>query len=51
VVGSPITGPAGNHEYLLWLATVPGGLASGEGSAGGWDDARLLEVVNATLAP
>jgi 23S rRNA (cytidine1920-2'-O)/16S rRNA (cytidine1409-2'-O)-methyltransferase len=19
-VGSPITGPAGNHEYLLWLS-------------------------------
>jgi 23S rRNA (cytidine1920-2'-O)/16S rRNA (cytidine1409-2'-O)-methyltransferase len=19
LVGSPITGPAGNHEYLLWL--------------------------------
>jgi 23S rRNA (cytidine1920-2'-O)/16S rRNA (cytidine1409-2'-O)-methyltransferase len=20
VVGSPITGPAGNHEYMLWLS-------------------------------
>ena len=22
VVGSPITGPAGNHEYLLWLSEL-----------------------------
>ena len=20
IVGSPLTGPAGNHEYLLWLS-------------------------------
>ena len=26
LVASPITGPAGNHEYLLWLK--PGGLAA-----------------------
>ncbi|MBM5816947.1 MAG: TlyA family RNA methyltransferase [Cyanobacteria bacterium K_Offshore_surface_m2_239] len=51
VVGSPITGPAGNHEYLLWLASLAGGLAAGEGSPGGWDDAGLLNVVKATLAP
>ena len=24
LVGSPITGAAGNHEYLLWLGPVPG---------------------------
>ena len=23
LIGSPITGPAGNHEYLLWLRTQP----------------------------
>ncbi len=50
VVGSPLTGPAGNHEYLLWLASAPGGVKPGEGSAGGWDDARLHGVVDATLA-
>jgi 23S rRNA (cytidine1920-2'-O)/16S rRNA (cytidine1409-2'-O)-methyltransferase len=22
IVGSPITGPAGNHEYLLWLSEL-----------------------------
>jgi hypothetical protein len=27
VVASPITGPAGNHEYLLWLQRAPFGEA------------------------
>ena len=49
LVGSPITGPAGNHEYLFWLVSAPGGLKTGEGSPGGWDAARIQEVVTATL--
>jgi len=24
LVASPITGPAGNHEYVLWLSDQPG---------------------------
>ena len=49
LVGSPITGPAGNHEYLLWLASAPGGLIRGEGSPGEWDLPRIQTVVAATL--
>jgi 23S rRNA (cytidine1920-2'-O)/16S rRNA (cytidine1409-2'-O)-methyltransferase len=49
LVGSPITGPAGNHEYLLWLVSAPGGLKTGEGTPGGWDTARIQEVIAATL--
>jgi 23S rRNA (cytidine1920-2'-O)/16S rRNA (cytidine1409-2'-O)-methyltransferase len=26
IVASPITGPAGNHEYVLWLAEAEGAL-------------------------
>ena len=26
IVASPITGPAGNHEYVLWLAEAGGAL-------------------------
>jgi 23S rRNA (cytidine1920-2'-O)/16S rRNA (cytidine1409-2'-O)-methyltransferase len=51
VVGSPITGPAGNREYLLWLQSAPGGLRPEQGSAEGWEDGRLQEVVAATLTP
>jgi 23S rRNA (cytidine1920-2'-O)/16S rRNA (cytidine1409-2'-O)-methyltransferase len=66
LVGSPITGPAGNHEYLLWLATPPGGLLPRPpGLAGGpmeedppervsfpeeWDCSRIQSVVASTLA-
>ena len=50
LLASPITGPAGNHEYLLWLASGPGGLRSGEGSEGDLESARIQEVVAATLA-
>lgn len=50
LVGSPITGPAGNHEYLLWLASAPGGLNPAEGEAGALTDSRIQEVVAATLA-
>ncbi|MEB3325155.1 MAG: TlyA family RNA methyltransferase [Cyanobacteriota bacterium] len=49
LVGSPITGPAGNHEYLLWLASGAGGLAPGFGSVEGWDAPRIQAVVAATL--
>ncbi|MEB3243050.1 MAG: TlyA family RNA methyltransferase [Cyanobacteriota bacterium] len=50
LVGSPITGPAGNHEYLLWLQSAPGGLVSGTGSAGPVDQSAIQAVVAATLA-
>lgn len=50
LVGSPITGPAGNHEYLLWLLSGPGGLTRVEGSQGALEPARIREVVAATLA-
>jgi 23S rRNA (cytidine1920-2'-O)/16S rRNA (cytidine1409-2'-O)-methyltransferase len=50
LVGSPITGPAGNHEYLLWLASPPGGLIRGEGSPGDWNQPGIEAVVAATLA-
>ncbi|MEB3318133.1 MAG: TlyA family RNA methyltransferase [Cyanobacteriota bacterium] len=51
LVGSPITGPAGNHEYLLWLTSPPGGLIRGEGSLGDWLPSSIEAVVAATLAP
>ncbi|MFN9628768.1 MAG: TlyA family RNA methyltransferase [Cyanobacteriota bacterium] len=50
LVGSPITGPAGNHEYLLWLASAPGGLNPDGGDSGALTDSRIQEVVAATLA-
>ena len=31
LVASPITGPAGNHEYLLWLGSGLGGDGAGDG--------------------
>jgi 23S rRNA (cytidine1920-2'-O)/16S rRNA (cytidine1409-2'-O)-methyltransferase len=49
LTGSPITGPAGNHEYLLWLESAPGGLVKGEGSPGPLDADRIRGVVQATL--
>ncbi len=65
LVGSPITGPAGNHEYLLWLASPPGGLLPGHPDIGGggmeeipsgggafsreWDSSRIQAVVATTL--
>jgi 23S rRNA (cytidine1920-2'-O)/16S rRNA (cytidine1409-2'-O)-methyltransferase len=36
LVASPITGPAGNHEYLLWLRSgtgEQGGVAPPDGEA------------------
>ena len=45
LLGSPITGPAGNHEYLLWL--VEAGAAAGERPA--WDAQQIPAVVATTL--
>ena len=48
LVASPLTGPAGNHEYLLWL--VPPA-ASCEPPCGGTDwPGRIAELVKETLA-
>ncbi|MFM7236334.1 MAG: TlyA family RNA methyltransferase [Cyanobium sp.] len=49
LIGSPITGPAGNHEYLLWLASGAGGLVPGQGSPGPLDATRIKAVVQGTL--
>jgi 23S rRNA (cytidine1920-2'-O)/16S rRNA (cytidine1409-2'-O)-methyltransferase len=50
LIGSPITGPAGNHEYLLWLSSGEGGLEPGKGDGGEWEAPRIQQVVAATLA-
>jgi len=42
LVGSPITGPAGNHEYLLWLVE--------RGSPQQADHVRNLETIKAVVA-
>ena len=42
LVASPITGPAGNHEYLLWLRPEGPGVV---------DRRRIEALVAATLAP
>jgi 23S rRNA (cytidine1920-2'-O)/16S rRNA (cytidine1409-2'-O)-methyltransferase len=48
LVASPITGPAGNHEYLLWLGS---GLATdGAGGAGGLNGPLVRALVAQTLA-
>lgn len=49
LIGSPITGPAGNHEYLLWLASGPGGLQAAGGSCGPLLPDQIRAVVQATL--
>ena len=54
LVASPITGPAGNHEYLLWLRRSAG-LASehspgGQGGALGLTSAEIRELVARTLS-
>ena len=51
LTGSPITGPAGNHEYLLWLASSAGGLCQQEGSRGSLTPEAIGAVVAATLRP
>jgi 23S rRNA (cytidine1920-2'-O)/16S rRNA (cytidine1409-2'-O)-methyltransferase len=40
IVGSPITGPAGNHEYLLWLSELESQVISAE---------KIKQVVQDTL--
>ncbi|MFM7169753.1 MAG: SAM-dependent methyltransferase, partial [Cyanobium sp.] len=51
LTGSPITGPAGNHEYLLWVASSPGGLRQGEGSPGPLTPEAIRAVITTTLNP
>jgi 23S rRNA (cytidine1920-2'-O)/16S rRNA (cytidine1409-2'-O)-methyltransferase len=51
LTGSPITGPAGNHEYLLWLASSAGGLRRAEGSRGPLQPEAIQAVVASTLSP
>ncbi|MCT0225741.1 TlyA family RNA methyltransferase [Synechococcus sp. CS-1328] len=56
LVGSPITGPAGNHEYLLWVASpgrLPADPAIPTALAGGTAEERrpaLEQVVRDTSA-
>ena len=55
LVGSPITGPAGNHEYLLWLRAGRPDLVWLSGSRKGQpvtevDDTDIARVVTTTLA-
>jgi 23S rRNA (cytidine1920-2'-O)/16S rRNA (cytidine1409-2'-O)-methyltransferase len=54
-VPSPITGPAGNHEYLLWLRSgswdVPEGADPDAKAAGPVPDGEVIRrLVAATLA-
>ena len=48
LLASPLTGPAGNHEYLLWLVRPERLAAAGE-AEGDWP-ARIAALVAATLA-
>ncbi|CAK6691186.1 TlyA family RNA methyltransferase [Synechococcus sp. CCY9201] len=56
LVASPITGPAGNHEYLLWLCGAPvanGGSSDPAALLAGTEQERrtaLEQVVSATLS-
>ena len=60
LIASPITGPAGNHEYLLWLrssgsgacegAPVEGHLPGSAPAASVVDGRTIRELVQATLA-
>ena len=58
LVASPITGPAGNHEYLLWLGSGLGsdengdgdGDGDGDGGAGGLNGPLIRALVAQTLA-
>jgi 23S rRNA (cytidine1920-2'-O)/16S rRNA (cytidine1409-2'-O)-methyltransferase len=51
LTGSPITGPAGNHEYLLWLASSPCGPLQEEESHSPLVLETIRAVVAATLRP
>jgi 23S rRNA (cytidine1920-2'-O)/16S rRNA (cytidine1409-2'-O)-methyltransferase len=48
LVASPLTGPAGNHEYLLWL--VPPGAGAELPSEGTDWSGRIAALVKDTLA-
>ncbi|MEB3235246.1 MAG: TlyA family RNA methyltransferase [Cyanobacteriota bacterium] len=48
LIGSPITGPAGNHEYLLWLQGQDGPSVSASGPV---TAAAIETVVTQTLGP
>jgi 23S rRNA (cytidine1920-2'-O)/16S rRNA (cytidine1409-2'-O)-methyltransferase len=51
LVASPITGPAGNHEYLLWLSTKPPEESGALGLDGGsLDPGWILALIKRTLA-
>ncbi len=50
LVASPITGPAGNHEYLLWLRGGDPPAGVGTPWAGPLDAAMIRRLVEATLA-
>jgi len=50
LVASPITGPAGNHEYLLWLRSQEEPAVQGVGWAP-LDGGGIRAVVAATLKP
>ena len=51
LVASPITGPAGNHEYLLWLSTKAPEESGGLGLDGGsLDPGWILALIKRTLA-
>jgi 23S rRNA (cytidine1920-2'-O)/16S rRNA (cytidine1409-2'-O)-methyltransferase len=49
LIASPITGPAGNHEYLLWLRPSDAVSAGLSGRAGAPDAAEIRGLVEATL--
>ena len=51
LTASPITGPAGNVEYLLWLRAIEAefGSESGGNLGEGWPIDRILNLTQATL--
>lgn len=54
LLGSPITGPAGNHEYLLWLVETESSAQAPQPAnpeaEPPYDSARIAQVVARTLA-
>jgi 23S rRNA (cytidine1920-2'-O)/16S rRNA (cytidine1409-2'-O)-methyltransferase len=57
LVASPITGPAGNHEYLLWLrgegpsGVKPSDVDPSDGAPCAVDAEAIKKLVTRTLAP
>ncbi|MEX1316183.1 MAG: TlyA family RNA methyltransferase [Synechococcaceae cyanobacterium] len=49
LIASPITGPAGNHEYLLWLRPSDPDSADHHGGSGCQDAGTIRRLVEATL--